>query len=582
VSADYFLPCFALFSLSAGFLWLVGSAVSSFESRLESLFRAPWLGCGILVGVLQIAHFFSPINRGSSIIVLAVLLAFAALKLLVHLPRMTPSFGSLGPPIIWLTLLAVVSLLAFVPVFNCCTKDIFHYDLGLYYLKTIRWIESFPVVRGLVNLQPHLGFNQSAFLLTSVLDTLVPNRRGIFFIGGVLPWLGLSLSFFSIVRMAVSQFWKVSATQPIEIAYAISLPAWIFVFVGGSISGASPDSISFCLMLHFFLVFSCFIMSSDAKERCRNLGEIFFVGATSLCVKPSSFALVGGALIICSLSLLLSRERLQLLLHRRVVLMSVLSAVVLTTWTGRGVMLSGYPLFPASAVGMPVPWRMPVKQVDSFRGMTIAWARDPDPNGNIKRTLRTWRWLPGWFQRVHSSIDQLVWSAQVGLVGSVVLASAAAMGRLRGNFKGFLLLAAPLLLHSIFWFLTVPEPKYFRLAAWLFALCPALTFINRGLRIGFASSIANLCMNVLPVFIMIWDFRWSWSTPGTLPPELHVVETVAVTNSHGVQVWIPLEGDRTFDSPIPSGKGPAPEVAFLDPQRGPAGGFKFLRVNSAP
>jgi hypothetical protein len=123
---------------------------------------------------------------------------------------------------------------------------------------------------------------------------------------------------------------------------------------------------------------------------------------------------------------------------------------------------------------------MPVKQVNSFRGVTIASARDPDP-ANIKSTLRTWRWLPGWIERAHSSINQLIWPAQVGLAGCVALAVAAAMERsLWGNFKNFLILAAPLFVHSTFWFLTVPEPKYFALAAWLFAICPALVFLNQG------------------------------------------------------------------------------------------------------
>ena len=107
--------------------------------------------------------------------------------------------------------------------------------------------------------------------------------------------------------------------------------------------------------------------------------------------------------------------------------MTALSALLLTTWSARGVVLSGYPFFPSSAVGMPVPWRMPVKQVDSFRGMMVAWARDPDPNKKVKTTLRTWRWLPSWSQRIHASIDQWVWSVQVGLVGSVALLFAAAV-----------------------------------------------------------------------------------------------------------------------------------------------------------
>ena len=81
-----------------------------------------------------------------------------------------------------------------------------------------------------------------------------------------------------------------------EIAYAVSLPAWIFVSLGSNISGASPNSISFCLMLHFFLIFSCFIASRLDEERSRRLGEMLFVGALCLCVSLNSMGLVAGAL----------------------------------------------------------------------------------------------------------------------------------------------------------------------------------------------------------------------------------------------------------------------------------------------
>jgi hypothetical protein len=359
VGIEPFLFAFVLFAFSGSLLWLLGSATLSAGIRTESLFRAPWLGCGIIVGVLQIVHIFFPITSKTSLSLLGALLAFAILRLLPQVKALSRSGGGIRPILRLLALVAIVALLALVPVFNCCTKDIFHYDLGLYYLKTIRWIESYPIVPGLVNLQPHLGFNQSAFLLTSAIDTLVPDHRGLFFVGGLLPWLGLSLSSLAIVRMAFGQLGKELAARPIEIAYAISLPAWIF---------------------------SCFVASTDHPERSQNLGEILFLGAACLCVNPNSLAFVAGVVIACGVSLLLGKQGAQLLRDRRIVLMTALSALLLTTWSARGVVLSGYPFFPSSAVGMPVAWRMPVKQVDSFRGMMIAWARDPDPNRKVKTT----------------------------------------------------------------------------------------------------------------------------------------------------------------------------------------------------
>ena len=527
-------------------------------------------------------HLFSPITLAVSILVLATASVLASVVLIARWLKKRPDRKNIRRWVTFFILLAVIAPLAFVPVFNCCTKEVFPYDLGLYYLQTIRWNETFSIVRGLVNLQPQLAFNQSAFLVAALFDSLLPNRWGVFLIGGVLPWLGFSLSLFAVVRIALSQFPRGTDARPLEVAYAISLPAWIFIVLGGSISSASPDSVSFCLMLHFFLIFSCFIVSRLDEERSRRLGEMLFVGALCLCVSLNSLGLVAGALAVVGLSLLLRKERLRFLQQRRLVVMAALSTILLSTWMGRGVLLSGYPFFPSSALAMPVPWRMPVKQVNSFRGVIVAWARDPDP-ANIKRALRTWRWLPGWIERAHSSINQLIWPAQVGLAGCVALAVAAAMERsLRGNFKNLLMLAAPLFVHSTFWFLTVPEPKYFALAAWFFAICPALVFLNQGPHIGFAASAANLCLNALPIVILLWDFRSSWLRPEARLPQLKLVETVAVANSHGVQIWIPVNGNQTFDSPLPSSQGPAPELALLDPQKGIAGGFKFRKPASAP
>jgi hypothetical protein len=45
-------------------------------------------------------------------------------------------------------------------------------------------------------------------------------------------------------------------------------------------------------------------------------------------------------------------------------------------------------------------------------------------------------------------------------------------------------------------------------------------------------------------------------------------------------VWVPIEGDRTFDSPLPSSQGPVPELALLNPAKGIAEGFKHVSIEN--
>ena len=489
------------------------------------------------------------------------------------LPRKADALRSLG----WLTVLAAVALIVFVPVFNSCTKEMYRYDLGLYYLKTIRWLEGFAIVPGLANVQDHLGFNQSAFLATSLFDSLMPNRWGLFLVGGILPWLGLTLSLFAIIRLAFLRFVRDDNAQPVEVAYAVSLPAWIFIFVGADTSSASPDSTSACLMLHFFLIFACFVLSHESERRdC--LGEILFLGALCLCIKLNSLGLVAGIWALCIVMLLLGKQG-ALLFQRQIVVVAAVSILMLATWMGRGILISGYPFFPSSAVAMPVEWRTPVTRVNGFRDLIMGWARDRE---NFTESLTTWLWVPSWFSRVAPELtNRFTWPAQTGFTALIMLATFAVFApALRRNLRNFLLLAIPLLLYMIFWFLTAPEPRYVGANLWILAMCPALTFIACGSRTGLVASTANLCLNAIPIFFAASEFHWSWSRPEPRLPQVKVVETAPVASLHGVMVWVPAKGDQTFDSPIPSSQAPVPELALLNPQKGIAGGFKYLNVQN--
>ena len=211
--------------------------------------------------------------------------------------------------------------------------------------------------------------------------------------------------------------------------------------------------------------------------------------------------------------------------------------------------------------------------------MIMGWARDRE---NFTESLTTWLWVPSWFSRVAPELtNRFTWPAQTGFTALIMLATFAVFApALRRNLRNFLLLAIPLLLYMIFWFLTAPEPRYVGANLWILAMCPALTFIACGSRTGLVASTANLCLNAIPIFFAASEFHWSWSRPEPRLPQVKVVETAPVASLHGVMVWVPAKGDQTFDSPIPSSQAPVPELALLNPQKGIAGGFKYLNVQN--
>jgi hypothetical protein len=228
---------------------------------------------------------------------------------------------------------------------------------------------------------------------------------------------------------------------------------------------------------------------------------------------------------------------------------------------------------------MPVAWRMPIKRVDGFRTLIRGWARD---RADVEKSLRGWHWVSNWYQRVAPELaNRFTWPAQTGFAGLIVLASFAIFATpLRENLQDFLVLTTPLMIYAIFWFISAPEPRYFGTTVWIFAMCPALTFIAGGPRLGLISSLANLSVSILPIFFSAWEFRWAWARAEPRLPEVGVVQTIPVASRHGVLVWVPTQGDRTFDSPLPSSQGPVPELALLNPAKGIAGGFKHLSIEN--
>jgi hypothetical protein len=565
----WLFPAFLVFLLSALFLWALGGAVFGSFHGISNLFRLPWLGYGVLLGSLQIAHLFLPINNRFSLAFLMIT-AGAAIAVLFARAMWRREFPCEAQRA-WSKLvpLSFIAFCIFVPVFNACTKPACHYDLGLYYLQEIRWMETFPIVRGVGNLILNLGFNQSAFLVTSLFDTLLPDRIGLWLVGGLLPWLGLTLSTYAACRLLMAHK---ARRGSLEIAYAISLPAWIHTLVGNNISSSSPDVTSSCFLIHLFLAFAAFVMTPDHSERARLFGDLWILSAICVCLKLNTLGMVVG---ICFMAVLfLTFERDSCRPERSHLRWSAaVAACLLGFWVYRGVLLSGYPLFPSRLAAVPVAWQIRPSEVDQCREDTVYWARIP--YGDRRVALESFSWVGPWVRRVVSLDLQFDWPAGIGLIGSAALLLLSWMEkRLRRGAYFLMLLCAPLLLHTIFWIATAPEPRYFGSTPWLFAAAPMLSFIAAEQSLAFLCAIANLYLCAVPMAGLLVESSWQWAMPESKFPEIPRSKMAQHTNPVGLSYYAPTEGNQTFDNALPCANRSVRDIGLLNPAAGIAGGFR--------
>ena len=109
------------------------------------MLRIPWIGWAILLAILQVIHLFAPINRTTAMALVVACGVVAAIAVAIRVrARPNRTLTSIRTGNRWLIAAAgIASLLAFFPVFNACTKEMILYDLGLYYLKAVRWIATY-------------------------------------------------------------------------------------------------------------------------------------------------------------------------------------------------------------------------------------------------------------------------------------------------------------------------------------------------------------------------------------------------------------------------------------------------------
>lgn len=488
-----------------------------------------WMGWAASIILLQIWHMFLPVDWRALATIGAIGLsgATAAIVASKDAAWRKPSRRAIAT--------AMIFALAAVWLANHAVRQPVIRDSGLYHLNAIRWAAEYPIVPGLGNLHGRLAFNNSFFLYAAMLDVGPFAHKSHQLASGLL----MLLVVWRCLQGAMHVLFGRGDEDTGHLYYTLFLaPVTVWCVASGYASSPSPDVAIYLLAI--VTAGALIPWRQIAGRKHYSLIEVAVLAAVGVTVKLS-FAVFAAAVCLAGrLSEQGESRRARLL---TVVIGSVLGLSALLPWMVRGVILSGYPLYPVSRFGFPVDWRIDehvlIAQADWIR----SWARNP--LATPAETLGSWSWLWPWINRVVSqhAFDVLIPSV-LALLALLMRRSRALPASSRG-VAVWVPVAVPVIGLAA-WFFSAPDPRFAGSFFWVLAillLVSGLAGINeRALKIVVVVySVVLVVQQVNPI-----HFFHTWKDPGVAKQ----VPLESRTTRSGLEVWVPKEGDQCWDGPL--------------------------------
>lgn len=515
-----------------------------------------WTGWAAIVAFLQIWHLALPVNRAA----LALVLISGGAGLLLEgrpLARLAWAGVRRAP------FLAALLILALLWVANrSAGSALSYYDLGLYYLQAVQWNSTYPIVPGLGNLHERLAFNSAYFLYGTLVDQAPFSGGAERATDGLLVFALLAQSVVSAAALATGTrlrrlaFWNSLTVVPaLNLSFPSLIPDQAIVVLGCVLAG-----------LYLAVLFEAHILTPG--EQWHLSFALTLLACIGIAVKLS-FAVFAAIVLVVGLSIMLWRQRRV----RRIWLLLLappLACALLVggIWMARGVILSGYPVFPSTLGAFPVPWRIPDALAINTSNWIRSWARQPGVHW--VEVLGNQKWLQPWLDAMPGQVVQLL---QLALVSVLLSATTLAGPRLPWRSIGLAILwLLPALGALIFWFISAPDYRFAGAVFWVIGLGSLLLAVERlapYLR-GELQPVAIRLALVGLVLLFIAPLKAPLiyapvpGTPGGILP-IQTPPYEIVTRPGGLSLVVPVETDQCWMMPLPCTPYPRSELRLREP-----------------
>ncbi|MEM6285380.1 MAG: hypothetical protein AAF787_24535, partial [Chloroflexota bacterium] len=274
-------------------------------------------------------------------------------------------------------------------------------------------------------------------------------------------------------------------------------------------------------------------------------------------VSKLSFVGLGAAAAVLVYSAYLWQQRR--LCVRLTAWLVVITVLFPGTWLGRGILLSGYPVYPLTVGAVGAEWQVycPDVREEAF-GVYLFSHYALDGDGNV--ITSGWGWLPRW------SLWVLQHQFEVVIPLGVFLAFAVAWLALSRKFEPAMIAIGIPICSVVFWFLTAPDPRFVVSSFWLLAIYVMVFSLNS---LEKHRSVAILFMVILLAATQLRHYRWISPDPDTGFYPAQVIEVTQVETDTGLVINVPqtrinsqnpMADDRCFASPIPCTPYPDPAL----------------------
>lgn len=522
----------------------IGSVLLSRFATRASLLDRFWMGLVVSVIFLLSWHFFLRINGWCALSICVI----GAVGLVIH----RRDFWQLHlsedryPKILYAIYVLVCASIAFRATGECT-----HFDTGFYGAGAVRWILSYPVVPGLANVHSRLGINSSVFLCTAVLS------HGFWKDMGHLLFNGLLLcAIWASVLHSAHRLIKSDRLAPGDLFQSCLLIPVVYWTTRGHIVGTMTDlpvSIVTLTAIGILVQQSSNIGTAPTNPADRIAKIILALSMLTLAV-TFKLSIAVFALLAWIFGLYqIERAPFSSAAKRRAQVGAVIiSALLLMPWMAHGWVLSGYPLFPSTLLGIRADWAVSPAVGKLVSSLVQSYARTPFVS--IDRTVG-FVWLKPWFIRNIKGREGLQVPLLLTILGGSILF--VFWPKRKGQLQTAWLLCA-VAVGLGFWFWAAPAPRFGEALLWSMAgivtLEAVLVLSEKYPRPRIVRSYLTI-VTLLSLYCIaphrLWTSIYRPLLIGSGPIALPGASVVRVTDATGFVLYWRASGVQCWDAPIP-------------------------------